>query len=280
MNVSVVVIGRDAEARLGDALDSVAAVADEIVYVDTGSADGSLDTARRRGATTAEFAWRDDFSAARNFAIGLARLPWILAVDTDEVLLDAARAAAIVARATADPAYPAYLVLQDNIRPDGSVSPNPVARLFRNDPRIRYRNPVHECVSESVTAHWPGVGIPALDVHLRHAGYLPGNAAGKRARNLALLARWAAAEPGHPFCRFKLGTALLEEGDAAGALPHLRAAFERFAADRLERERAPYLRAFAAVYDRCLRAAGLAEEAERFDRTVEGWAADGCGWLA
>ena len=54
--------------------------------VDTGSRDRTKQVARRHGARVADFPWVDDFSAARNHALDLARGEWILVVDCDEQL--------------------------------------------------------------------------------------------------------------------------------------------------------------------------------------------------
>ena len=84
--LSVCLIVRDEEHNLGGALASVSAVANELVVVDTGSTDRSVAVAREHGAQVLQFAWVDDFSAARNFCIQHATQPSILTLDADERL--------------------------------------------------------------------------------------------------------------------------------------------------------------------------------------------------
>ena len=68
-------------------LQSLAGIVDDIVVVDTGSTDDTIfEKARRFPIELHEFAWRDDFSAARNYAIEQARGDWIFYIDADERL--------------------------------------------------------------------------------------------------------------------------------------------------------------------------------------------------
>ena len=79
-------IVKNEEKYLEGCLESVKNVADEIVIVDTGSEDSTLDIAERYGAKIYHFEWIDDFSAARNFALSKSTGDWILYLDADERL--------------------------------------------------------------------------------------------------------------------------------------------------------------------------------------------------
>jgi glycosyltransferase involved in cell wall biosynthesis len=84
--LSLCMIVRDAERSLGAALASAKPFVDEMVVADTGSVDQTREIARDCGARVSNFAWCDDFSAARNYSIGQATGDWILWMDADEVL--------------------------------------------------------------------------------------------------------------------------------------------------------------------------------------------------
>jgi glycosyltransferase involved in cell wall biosynthesis len=264
-------VGRNSAKLIGQGLASIVTVVDEIVYVDTGSSDETKEIAIDYGAKVCEFAWCNDFSKARNFGIEHAQYEWIWAIDTDEVL-STPNARELVLAATANPSYPAYLIFQDNLYCwGGEIRSNPLARLFRNDPRIRFRNPVHECVSENILTHWPGVYIPQLDIHVSHYGYLPENIVGKHDRNFELLQDWLRLEPEHLFCQYKLGQMLLERGRVNEALALLRRTFERLASSRRERETAPFLATFMLAFHRCLKEAELCDEADQFEALANEW---------
>ena len=141
---------------------------------------------------------------------------------------------------------------------------------FAGDARIRYRNPVHECVSEAILEHWPAHRLARLDVHLAHRGYLAANAAGKHARNLAILERWVAASPDHAFARFKLGATLRDLGRTAEALVHLDRAAQLLA-DPAARAHAAYGRAFLQLHHRVLLEAGEPERAAEIERGAALW---------
>ena len=74
MRVGVVVIGRNEGERLKKCLDSVAGVDGPVVYVDSGSTDGSVEMARARGVETLPLDSRAPFTAARARNEGFRRL--------------------------------------------------------------------------------------------------------------------------------------------------------------------------------------------------------------
>jgi len=69
VRLSVAMIVRDCAEPLAATLDCVQNLADEIVIVDTGSRDKTREFASKRATRVVDFAWSDDFSAARNAAL-------------------------------------------------------------------------------------------------------------------------------------------------------------------------------------------------------------------
>jgi len=84
--LSLCMIVKDEESVIEDCLKSVKGVVDQIVVVDTGSRDSTIEICKRYGAEVYYYRWRDDFSAARNESIKYARGDWILWMDADERL--------------------------------------------------------------------------------------------------------------------------------------------------------------------------------------------------
>ncbi len=84
--VSLCLIARDEEGAIGLAIKSALALVDEVIVVDTGSRDNTRIIAEGYGARIVEFAWRDDFAAARNAALDEAFGDWVLILDADERL--------------------------------------------------------------------------------------------------------------------------------------------------------------------------------------------------
>jgi hypothetical protein len=88
-------IVRNAERSFRRALSSALPFVDEIVVVDTGSADKTRQIAKELGARLFDFAWRDDFSAARNYSLQQATGDWIFWMDADDVLPESSSVAPV-----------------------------------------------------------------------------------------------------------------------------------------------------------------------------------------
>ncbi len=206
--LSVCMIARDEEANLAVAIGSVKAVAQEVIVVDTGSRDQTMQIATDLGARVLSVAWQNDFSLARNVALGAARGDWILSLDADQQL--DANCLPALRRAMASPAK-AQLLHIDLMGEDATqapVSSFPTLRLFRRDERIRFRGRVHEDVSGSLVdmgcGDWPDSGV-----RLRDTGYIDaGERRRKRERNLSLLEQARTEAPGDLFVAYKLATTL------------------------------------------------------------------------
>lgn len=84
--ISLCMIVKNEERFLPGCLESVRQVCSEMIIVDTGSSDRTIEIAEKAGARVIHFSWCDDFAAARNAGIREARGDWVLALDADERL--------------------------------------------------------------------------------------------------------------------------------------------------------------------------------------------------
>ena len=193
---------------------SLAGVVDEIVLVDTGSVDDTLEIASRFPVQIHHFAWCDDFAAARNFAIDRASGGWILYIDADERL-----------------SVPDRAHLDDVLADDGKAAwnlrfhtrigwtPYAEARLFRNDPRIRFRGAIHETMRPGIdeVCRADGKTIGTCRLSLQHVGY-EDDQSRKNGRNIPLLRKRLEREPDHLYSLWHLGNCLRLAGDEEGAI--------------------------------------------------------------
>jgi glycosyltransferase involved in cell wall biosynthesis len=182
-------INRDGGETLRDCLQSVAHLVDEMIVVDTGSTDDSPAVAHSFGATVLFRDWPDDFSVARNVYISAARQPFILSLDSDEVIAPCTREE-LDDLLTATPqsgflfkVYN-YFRVEDFDRTltpneltckplDGlGISPSYTVRLFPRLPGVRYCYPVHELVSPSLVQY--GIGIRVAPWRIHHLGFVTG----------------------------------------------------------------------------------------------------------
>lgn len=261
--LSVCMIVRDEGERLAAALASVQGIAREIVVVDTGSTDATVAIARAHGATVLHFAWVDDFAAARNVALAAASGDWILSLDADQRL--PADAVPALARAVARRDCLAQVVtiaMRHDEAEAAEVSTYSALRLFRRDPRIRYRGRVHEDVADALLAigsdPWPDSGVRLLDV-----GYVdPGERQRKRLRNAALLRASHREAPESLYVAYKLAITLSAATEGAERRALLAQALER--AVRLDAREAgalPFLPRLVALATNDLVAQGRLVEA-------------------
>jgi len=108
--LSVVLITHNAAAQLVECLASVA-FADEVVVVDSGSSDGTVEIATRYGARVVAKEWLG-FGRQKQFAVEQAAHDWVLCLDADERV--SAELAASLVRALQAPAAPVYRMARCN----------------------------------------------------------------------------------------------------------------------------------------------------------------------
>jgi tetratricopeptide (TPR) repeat protein len=223
--LSVTVIARDEEATLPACLASAAGLADEVVVVDTGSADRTRDVAAAHGARVLDFPWRDDFAAARNEALRHATGDWVLWLDADDRLDDANRDKLRDLLAGLGDDNAAF-VLKNRSGHGRDATTVDQVRLFRNHPDARWEYRVHEQILPALRR--AGFALHFTDIVIHHAGYQdPALTRRKLERNLRLLLLEQAEQPDDPFTLFNLGWAHAELGRPAEALPHLLRSLER-----------------------------------------------------
>lgn len=86
--ITLSMIVKNEEALLPGCLKSVKEFVDEIIIVDTGSTDRTVEIAHSLGAQVEHFDWIADFSAARNAALGFVKTPWTLWLDADDLVIN------------------------------------------------------------------------------------------------------------------------------------------------------------------------------------------------
>lgn len=88
ISISLCMIVKNEENTLARCLDSIKDIVDEIIIVDTGSTDRTIDIARKYTNNIYQFKWVDDFSAARNYAFQHASMDYVLTMDADDIFHD------------------------------------------------------------------------------------------------------------------------------------------------------------------------------------------------
>ena len=189
--ISLAMIVKNEEATLAHCLKSAKPLVDEMVIVDTGSTDKTIDIAREFGAQVHHFKWRDDFAAARNESLKYCKGDWVLILDADEAIdpLDYKK----IINACKNPRADAYQLIHRHYTQKmsggifgNSAKPNntnycegknlpyyadaQVARLARMFKGLSYSSSIHETLEPSLLSQ--SRAIAGLDSVIHHYGKL------------------------------------------------------------------------------------------------------------
>jgi glycosyltransferase involved in cell wall biosynthesis len=151
-------IVKDEEKTLGRCLDCAKSFADEIIIVDTGSIDNTIQIAKEYTDKVYEFKWVDDFAKARNYAFSLAKMDYQMWLDADDIISEDNQKAISELKNTLstdiDMVYMKYSVSGTEYNRE---------RLIKNIPSIqRWKGTIHECIA-------PTGQILYADITVTHA---------------------------------------------------------------------------------------------------------------
>jgi len=215
--LTLCMIVRDEEERLGDCLDTVSGLIDELVVIDTGSTDRTVELAEQHGARIGHFPWCDDFAAARNESLKLATGDWVMWLDADDRL--PAEHHGEIRKLLSQGRDKAYFFALDD-RGYESVSCLQM-RLFPNVEGVAFEMPIHEQVTPSLARL--GISTVPTDVAVVHTGYTtPEVVAEKKQRYLGILERWLEDHPGDYISRSHVALTHHTAGSLETAREHYR----------------------------------------------------------
>ncbi|MDD2889882.1 MAG: glycosyltransferase family 2 protein, partial [bacterium] len=165
-SISLCMIVKDEEKNLPRCLDSFKDLVDEIIVVDTGSTDKTVEIAKSYGAKVYYFKWCDDFSAARNESLKYVTKEWILIIDADEYIDEENRKK--IGTLLQNPEYDAYAISTRNffIPYSPAFDVNILIRLFKNIPGICYSGVIHNDLEESMQKL--KIKVKIMDIFIYH----------------------------------------------------------------------------------------------------------------
>ena len=218
MIISTTLTGNNADI-IGDAIASVVDRVDRCLVIDTGAKDGTIEVARQAAGDKLllrEYPWKNDFAAARNFALQAAAeagAAWAITVDTDERLLFDK---GFDLRTTLERTKANVLLVND----DGGFYTK--ERMIRLPASVRWNGPTHE-VLEGQRA---GQSEQLTGVRFRE---LPKNEAAlkrKFERDVAILKKYTRQHGKQPRWFFYLGQSHQDLGEYAAAIDAYRTCAE------------------------------------------------------
>jgi O-antigen biosynthesis protein len=234
MGISLCIIVKNEEDWIEGAVQSVRSIVSEVIIADTGSTDSTPSRVNGLADKFLKLPWNDSFAEARNATLVKATQPWILVLDADERI--APRDLPLITAAIKSEAADGYHLIQRNYvfenhvfgwtanqsdyeegaRYQGYVD-NPLIRLFRNSPEIRFHGAVHEIIDPTnLPSQFKFSTIPAV---IHHYGKVRGNerVQAKQRFYLALGLKKLEEEPSNAKAYFDLGIQYQELGRHAEA---------------------------------------------------------------
>ncbi|MEN6473602.1 MAG: glycosyltransferase [Syntrophaceae bacterium] len=218
-------IVKNEEQRLPLILSDIQGLWDELIIVDTGSTDRTIEIAQEFGARVVSQPWTGDFSAARNRSKDEATAAWIMWLDADD-RMEAAQVRKLQSLKQTLNAGCVYNMTVACPMADGSSDPFTQYRLFPNDPRLRFENRIHETISESAKKY--GFKGASLPIQIIHTGYETREVLlSKVQRNLPILEEDLAEKPDDIILRFVYASSLVDLNRSEEAQLHYEAIVRR-----------------------------------------------------
>ncbi|WP_019555474.1 glycosyltransferase [Propionispira raffinosivorans] len=201
MKISACIITKNEEKNMESYFAKIQGLVQEIILVDTGSTDRTVEIARSHGAKIYQYEWKQDFAAAKNYALQHATGDWIVFLDADEYfpsesIENLKKYLKTVHNNKKCDAIGVRIVNIDIDKDDQEISSFVNIRIFRNRLNLRYKNAIHEEVYNTKgTVH---IFMLENDIKVYHTGYSTSIAREKMQRNLAILLKEIAEEGEKP----------------------------------------------------------------------------------
>ncbi|ONI38487.1 hypothetical protein AN639_05625 [Candidatus Epulonipiscium fishelsonii] len=173
MKISLCLITKNEEHNIAKCINSVKNIVDEIVVVDTGSTDKTVEIAKQHGANIYYFEWVNDFSKARNYAKSKVTGDWIIFLDADEYLEEGKQSVLLNYIKQVDQmGYETIVIFRINYDPkkSGFDKGGQELRIFKNKPYLLYKRPIHETLV-NINKELDAIVLPSEEIKLYHTGY-------------------------------------------------------------------------------------------------------------
>jgi len=188
--ISICMIVKNEEKHLPKCLESVRGLGAELIIVDTGSTDRTVEIARNYGARVFYFPWNNSFSDARNESLKHATKEWIIWLDADDLLPETEHEKIRkLAHQKTDRGF--HFILRNRGFDDSRCFQ---LRMFPNCPDIRFEGAVHEQVASALKRlHMP---FQNTDITLIHTGYATEEIVReKKKKYLKMMEAWLTEHP-------------------------------------------------------------------------------------
>ena len=206
MELSACVIVKNEEKNIARCINSYIDIVDEIIVVDTGSTDKTVEIANKMGAKVFYFEWVNDFAKAKNYALSKATGDWIIFLDADEYF-DAEKSKNIpnlIKKYGKDRTKILGCTLVNIDEKTGEViGTSSQSRIFKRDKDLYYISDIHERLY-SDGKNIELVFLTKEELVIYHTGYSQDKVIEKAKRNLPMLLKGLERKPVDPTLYFFL----------------------------------------------------------------------------
>ena len=208
--ISVCIIAKNEEKHIEECCKCLTPYGFEIVLVDTGSTDRTVELAKQYTDRIYHFDWCNDFSAAKNYAMGKASYDWILSIDCDEYI-ESIDLSVLTTHMESQPTAAGRILIRNRFTENGQTAYEQVrVSRFVNRRYYHFEGAVHE---QLVPFTAQGTASPAVKyvynapITVLHVGYdgSEEEMRGKSERNIALLERELETQGADPYTYYQLG---------------------------------------------------------------------------
>ncbi len=215
---SVSLIVKNEEQNLENCLNSIKNFVNEIIVVDTGSSDNTLELAKRFTKNIYQFKWNDDFSEARNFAISKCNFSHILILDADELILNPENLSEILKYDKSKIGGWLVDIISISTKSNQEHNIQKSIRIIRNNYNLKYEGLIHEQVTKSIVDN--NLSIEFSPIQILHLGYeLSAEKFNKKMkRNLKLINKSLDLDDTNYFLLFHRANTLMSLSDYQNAI--------------------------------------------------------------
>jgi len=169
ITISLCMIVKNEEDTIGRCLNSVYDLVDEIIIVDTGSTDKTVDIVKNYTDKIYHFKWIDDFSAARNYSFSKATKDYIFWMDADDVLLEEDRKKFKELKETLKPEVDVVIMKYNmSVKDKEQVTCTFMReRLVKRSNNFKWKDPIHEYIDFSGKFMNSDIAITHKKIHPR-----------------------------------------------------------------------------------------------------------------
>lgn len=226
--LSVSMIVKNEAHQIEKILSQCKSFADEIIVVDTGSADNTKEVAMSYTDRVYDFKWCDDFSAARNISIDKATGKYIVILDADDRVDEQNQERFNKLKKYLD-GERVFLFRVNNVEENGNRNGNGFyqIRCFPNRPDVRYEGRIHNQIAPSIEK--ARLKLVHTDLEIKHIGYEDPNLYSDKAeRTFNILLKEYEEKPFDGRVNIYLGLKYEEKGEYDLAKKHYETAVEAF----------------------------------------------------